>query len=128
MNNETTERTKARSVPCAVTSSFECDVTYLDDWACITARGGLDVSTVPALRRMVLAAAVLPISGVILDLAGVDSVDRYAVDALVAASVGKCAIGTPRLRSRSISPPARRALDVAGVGDLFDQEGGQAWM
>jgi anti-anti-sigma factor len=107
--------------PTAVTTPFQCQVTYFDDWARITVTGCLDDTTIPVLRRMVLAAAVLPISGVTLDLAGVDSVDRYAVNALVTLR-SQVRDQSAAFALASISQPVRRALAVAGVEDLFDQQ------
>jgi anti-anti-sigma factor len=103
------------------TKTFRCHVTYCDDWARVTAQGGLHLSTVPMLRRMVLAAAVLPISGVTLDLAGVDSVDRYAVNALVTLR-RQVRDQSAAFSLASVSHPVRRALEAAGVGELFDHE------
>jgi anti-anti-sigma factor len=108
-------------VATAVTKAFQCHVTYCDDWARVSARGWLEVSTTPMLRRMALAAAVLPISGVTLDLAGVESVDRAAVDALVDLRWQVRDRGAA-FALASISPAVRRALDAAGVAELFDQE------
>jgi anti-anti-sigma factor len=113
----------ARTVPDpgSGATSFRCDVTYFDDWARVTAKGCVDVSTVPVMRRTVLAAAVLPISGVTLDLVGVTSLDRHAIDTLVALGRQVRDQGSA-FALASISEPVRRALDVAGVGELFDQE------
>jgi anti-anti-sigma regulatory factor len=83
--------------------------------------GELILSTVPALRRMVLAAAVLPISGVTVDLAGVSRLDRYAaneLDALrrrVTDHSSIFALAAP-------SPPVRRALESAGIAQHFNYE------
>ncbi len=70
---------------------------------------------------MVLAAAVLPISGVTLDLAGVESLDRYAVNALVALR-HQVRDRSAAFALSSVSHPVRRSLDLAGVLDLFDEE------
>jgi anti-anti-sigma factor len=113
--------TDTRPAAPPVTTSFQCHVTYFDDWARVSAKGRLDISTVPVLRRMVLAAAVLPISGVTLDLAGVDSLDRYAVTALVTLRRQVRDHGTT-FSLAAMSPPVARALDVAGVGKLFEHE------
>jgi anti-anti-sigma factor len=120
MNGTATALTEDRAASSAA-PSVRCNVTYFDDWARVTASGRLDVSTVAALRRMVLAAAVLPISGVTVDLAGVDSVDRYAVNTLVELR--------QRVRDHSaafalaaISQPVLRALKAVGVSDLFNVE------
>jgi anti-anti-sigma factor len=115
--NHTDERRAEPSVP----KSFQCHVTYFDDRARVTATGCLDLSTVPALRRMVLAAAVLPISGVTLDLAGVDSVDRYAVSALVTLRRQVRDHGAT-FSLAAMSPPVARGLDVAGLAELFEHE------
>ena len=101
--------------------AFRCNVTYFDDRARVTATERLDFSTVPAMRRMVLAAAALPISGVTLDLAGVESIDRIAVDALVAVQ-RQVREQNSALTLALVSEPVRRALDNAGVADLFDHE------
>lgn len=63
LDGEATDRTDERATAPSVTKSFQCRVAYSDDWARVTAQGGLDVSTVPEPRRMVLAAAVLPTPG-----------------------------------------------------------------
>ena len=121
MRDKVTPRSEERLPAPSVSKSFECHATYFDDWARVTATGCLDASSVPMLRRIVLAAAVLPISGVTLDLAGVDSLDRSAVDALVAIQ-RQVREQSTAFALASISQPVRRALDVAGVGELFDQE------
>ncbi len=120
-HDEATQRTDERPGASEGTKSFECQVTYVDDRARVTAKGCLDVSTVPVLRRVVLAAAVLPISGVTLDLAGVESLDRYAVNALVALR-RQVRDHSAAFSLASVSPPARRALDAAGIREPFDHE------
>ena len=102
-------------------SSFDCHVTYFDDWARVTAKGCLDASTIPVLRRMVLAAAVLPISGVTLDLEGVRTLDRSGVDFLVTLR-HQVRDQSAAFSLASISHQVRGALDGAGVRDLFDHE------
>jgi anti-anti-sigma factor len=107
--------------PALRSKSFELHVTYTEDRARITATGCLDISAIPELRRMVMAAAVLPISGVTVDLAGVDALDRDVVIALVTLR-SKVRDQRTAFALGSISEPVRRALDLASVGDLFDQE------
>jgi anti-anti-sigma factor len=121
MNSKATNATHERPAAPTVTKSFQCHVTYFDDWARVTATGCLDISTVPVLRRMAMAAAVLPISGVTLDLAGVDSVDRYAVNALVALRL-QVRDHSAAFTLASISQPVRHALAVAGMDAIFDHE------
>ncbi len=56
-----------------------------------------------------------------LDLSGVDSIDRYAVNALVELC-RRVRDHSAAFALASISPPVMRALEVAGVGDRFDHE------
>lgn len=100
---------------------FRCHVTYFDDRARVTVTGRLDVSTVPVVRRLVLAAAVLPISGVTIDLASVESVDRLAIDALVALKEEVRAFSAA-FAIASASASVRQAFVAAGVEDRFEYE------
>ena len=119
-----TDTATPRTEPLAAASgakAFRCHVTYFEDGARVTAKGRLDFSTVPVMRRMVLAAAALPISGVTLDLAGVESIDRIAVDALVAVQ-RQVRDQNSAFRLAFAPEPVRLALDGAGVAALFDHE------
>jgi anti-anti-sigma factor len=120
MNAKVSVRADDRPAP-STAKSFHCNVTYFDDWARVTAKGRLDSSTVPVLRRMVLAAAVLPISGVTLDLAGVDEVDRYAINAIVTLR-RQVRDHSTAFSLASLSHPVQRALAVAGMGETFEHE------
>jgi anti-anti-sigma factor len=98
---------------------FECDVVYGTDEARVSVRGGLDLETVATLRRTVLAAAALPIAQVTVDLAGVESMDRYSVNVLVALRDQVIERRT-RFVLASESPSASRALESAGSWQLFE--------
>jgi anti-anti-sigma factor len=105
----------------SVHNTFECNVTYRSDEARVAVRGDLGLQTVPAVRRTVLRAAALPIGRVTVDLGEVDSMDRYAVNVLVALR--------DQVRERSTrfvlaapSRSVRRALAAAGVLDRFECE------
>jgi anti-anti-sigma regulatory factor len=112
---------EARRPPQAGPARFGCRVAYFDDGARVTATGELTYATMPVVRRVVLAAAVLPISAVTLDLAGVDRVDRPAVDALVLMKEEvheRSAIFT----IASAPTAVRRALAAEGVEQHFEYE------
>ena len=91
------------------------------DEARVVVGGDLCLETVAELRRVVLAAAALPIAQITIDLAQVESLDRYSANVLVALRTQVRERST-RFVLVSESPPVRRTLEATGHWDRFEHQ------
>jgi anti-anti-sigma factor len=110
--------------PSRTEYDVECDVVYGIDEARVSVRGDLCLETVARLRRIVLAAAALPIAQITVDLAQVESLDLYSANALFALRTQVRERST-RFVLVSESPPVRRTLEATGFWDMFEH--GSFW-
>jgi anti-anti-sigma factor len=98
-----------------------CEVVYGIDEARVSVRGDVCLETVAKLRRVVLAAAALPIAQITIDMGQVESLDLYSANVLYALRTQVRERST-RFVLVSESPPVRRTLEATGFWDLFEHQ------
>jgi len=84
----------------------------------VTVAGEVDIATSPQLRDACLRAVNEGAGDVHLDLAGVTFLDSSGISVLVQAQQRLVALGRG-FELRTVSRPARRVLEIAGLGPAF---------
>jgi anti-sigma B factor antagonist len=95
---------------------FHCDIAVVEDRAIVGVRGDIDIATAPELRRRLLAALVLPLRGLVLDLGYVSFMDSSGIGVLVEVHKAALELNT-ELRLTSVPRQVRRVLEVTGVAE-----------
>jgi len=95
---------------------FHCDIALVEDRAIVGVRGDIDIATAPELRRRILAALMLPLRGLVLDLGDVSFMDSSGIGVLVEVHKAALELNT-EFRLTSVPRQVRRVLEVTGVAE-----------
>ena len=97
---------------------FQCQVSFVEDRAVVTARGEIDLATAPSLLREIRACLSLRVVGVIVDFADVTFIDSAGVHTLLTAHREAAERGVT-FSVASLPPQPRRVLEVTGFAESF---------